>query len=413
MKLILAAVLAFGLSGLVPGRAAAEEPRTALVMGAWAYGGGQFQPLPGIQRDVAQMAEKLAALGFDVARVENPNLAEAERAIDEFGAKLKVRKGVGLFYFSGHGAELQGSNYLIPVGITSLSDKSDLKIKAINAQMVLNRMSNAQARINLVFLDCCRNEMTKAVTDTGLAPMSARGVFVGFATASGATAAAGMDGSPYTTALLRYMEKPGLEIKAMHTLVTRDVVLATKAAGDEQSPFENASLTGSFYFRGGEGDATGPSEEEIQRRVDAIVNERMRNAGGGLTAEQVREIMQTEISKMRAVNTPSNVQEPRTSFPPYREEPVMPAASPWLFSDSSTRYLSDNELSSLAKEDLWRARNEIYARKGYVFTTPRGKAFARSLGNYYRGAAPSMEAVERSFNKYEKANVDRIKAYER
>ncbi|MES2570207.1 MAG: caspase family protein, partial [Verrucomicrobiota bacterium] len=159
MKTVAAFVIGLCLVGSLFSRAE-EEPRTALVMGAWKYGGGQLQALPGIEQDISRMVEKLTALGFEVQRVENPNLAEAERAIDDFGAKLKTRKGVGLFYFSGHGAELQGGNYLIPIGITSLAEKSDLKIKAINAQMVLNRMSASQARINLVFLDCCRNEMT-------------------------------------------------------------------------------------------------------------------------------------------------------------------------------------------------------------------------------------------------------------
>ena len=405
MRASAAIALSLWLSGAIL-CLAEEEPRTALVMGAWKYPGGQFQALPGIAQDIARMAEKLAALGFDVQRVENPNLAEAERAIDDFGAKLKTRKGVGLFYFSGHGAELQGGNYLLPVGITSLAEKSDLKIKAVNAQMVLNRMSTSQARINLVFLDCCRNEMTKAISDTGLAPMSARGVFVGFATASGATAAAGTDGSPYTNALLKHMEKPGVEIKQMHTLVTRDVVLATREAGDEQSPFENASLTGSFYFRAGE--ATGPTDEDIQRQVDAAVAQRMQS-GAGLTADQVKEILATEFAKMRGPEASPHQRESRPSAPPPRsDEP-----SPWLFSDSSSRYLSDNELSGLAKDVLWRARNEIYARKGFAFTTPRGKAFARTLGDYYSGTTSSMEVVERRFNKYEKANVDRITAHER
>lgn len=363
--------------------AVAEEARTALVMGAWQYGGGRFIALPGIANDTAEIAAKLKTLGFDVIRSDNPDLAEAERRIDEFGAKLTARKGVGLFYFSGHGAEFQGSNYLIPVGIATLADKTDLKIKAINVQMVLNRMSSAQSRINLVFLDCCRNELTKAITDTGLAPMNAKGVFVGFATASGETAAATATGSFYTRALLEHMATPGLEIKAMHTLVTRDVILATRAAGDEQSPFESASLTGSFFFQ--------ESPSPVGEEREAKIRERM----AGLTEDQIRKIIRDEMD--RPGPGPTGV----ISDPP-----------PWLFADSSSRYISDNELSGLSKEELWRARNEIYARHGYVFTTARGRTFAGTLGRFYEGTTASETAVERAFNKYEKANVEQIKKHE-
>lgn len=373
--------------------AGAEEARTALVMGAWQYGGGRFIALPGIANDTNQIAATLKTLGFDVIRSDNPDLAEAERRIDEFGAKLTARKGVGLFYFSGHGAEYQGSNYLIPVGIATLTDKADLKIKTINAQLVLNRMSGAQARINLVFLDCCRNEPTMAITNTGLAPMSAKGVFVGFATASGETAAATANGSFYTRALLDHMTTPGVEIKAMHTLVTRDVILATRAAGDEQSPFESASLTGSFYFR------EGPSP--VGEELPAKIRERLESRATTLTEDQIRKIIRDE--RDRPGPGPASV---ITDPPPSRDP------APWLFADSSSRYLSDNELSGLAKEELWRARNEIYARHGYVFTTPKGRTFAGTLGRFYQGTTASETAVERAFNKYEKANVERIKKHE-
>lgn len=308
---------------LIPVVSQADEARTALVMGAWNYKGAMFKQLPGIDKDVERMSDKLTKLGFEVIRCENPNLVEAERAIDQFGSILKAKKGVGLFYFSGHGAELQGGNYLIPVGIDRMEDKSDLKVKALNAQLVLNRMSAAQSRINLVFLDCCRNEATKAATDTGLAPMSAKGVFVGFATASGATAAAGMNGSPYTSSLLTHMEERGLEIKAMHTLVTRDVMQITKSAGDEQSPFESASLSGSFYFVPGEraqedesalrarieSEMRAKIEDEVKRRVDDFKEKN----GVALTTEQMQAMIRAELEKASkpVVNKP----QPRQQSP--------------------------------------------------------------------------------------------------
>ena len=92
---------------------------------------------------------------------------------------------------------------------------------------------------------------------------------------------------------------------------------------------------------------------------------------------------------------------------------IAPARGPWLFPDSSSRYLSATDLSSLSSADLWRARNEIFARKGYKFSSPRGIAFAQTLGNYYRGVDDNQSRVFNNMNQYERANVTLIRAIER
>jgi len=99
----------------------------------------------------------------------------------------------------------------------------------------------------------------------------------------------------------------------------------------------------------------------------------------------------------------------------HRDSPapsITPTRGPWLFPDSSSRYLSATELSSLSSEDLWRARNEIFARNGYKFTSPRGIAFARTLGDYYRGVDDNQDRVLNSMNQFEKANVKLIQSIE-
>jgi TIR domain/YARHG domain len=99
----------------------------------------------------------------------------------------------------------------------------------------------------------------------------------------------------------------------------------------------------------------------------------------------------------------------------HRDSPapsITPARGPWLFPDSSTRFLSATELSSLSSDDLWRARNEIFARKGYKFSKPRGIAFARTLGDYYHGVDGNQDRVFNSMNQYEKANVKLIQSIE-
>ena len=102
-----------------------------------------------------------------------------------------------------------------------------------------------------------------------------------------------------------------------------------------------------------------------------------------------------------------------SNSPTIAQPSIAPARGPWLFPDSSSRYLSATDLSSLSSADLWRARNEIFARKGYKFSSPRGIAFAQTLGNYYRGVDDEQGRVFNNMNQYERANVTLIRAIEK
>ena len=95
-----------------------------------------------------------------------------------------------------------------------------------------------------------------------------------------------------------------------------------------------------------------------------------------------------------------------------RAEPSANPGGPWLFPDSSSRYLSQGELVGLSADQLWRARNEIYARNGYIFSSPRGIAYAKSLGSYYHGVDPNDDRVFSRMNAFEQANVTLIKSFE-
>lgn len=237
------------------------ESRIALVMGVGDYDGKfGLTALPGIGSDVTRMKAALTAVGFTVRVVQDPTLSEAESAIDAFGADLKANKGIGLFYYSGHGGEFEGKNYLIPRG-ARIGSARDVRDQAVNAQRVLNRMEDAGNGTNILFLDCCRNDMTKATTDSGMAAMNAKGTFIGFATASEKTAAASTDGSPYTIALAKFMPQKGISITDMHTMVTKEVEDFTKGAGGEvQTPFQYSGLKDVFYFVPAAGYVPPPTE---------------------------------------------------------------------------------------------------------------------------------------------------------
>ena len=234
--------------------AQSTPPRTALVMGVGDYGGATYKGapipnLPGITTaDVPQMAKKLKALGFTVTEVSNPTLSEAKSAVDAFSAKIKASPGVSLFYFSGHGGEYEGKNFLIPKK-ASISSKADLADEALSAQRVLNGMEESGAEVNLVFLDCCREDLGKSVGGAEMAPLKAKGSFIGFATRSGDFADPGEEGSPYTRFLLKHIDKPGISVADMYASVIGDVKKFSKEKlGEERRPGFYSELDAPFYF---------------------------------------------------------------------------------------------------------------------------------------------------------------------
>jgi pSer/pThr/pTyr-binding forkhead associated (FHA) protein len=104
---------------------------------------------------------------------------------------------------------------------------------------------------------------------------------------------------------------------------------------------------------------------------------------------------------------------PVSNSPAIAQPSIAPASGPWLFPDSSSRYLSATDLSRLSSADLWRARNEIFARKGYKFSSRKGIAFAQTLGNSYRAVDAKQGRVFNKLNQYERANVTLIRSIEK
>jgi len=104
--------------------------------------------------DAEAMAKALDEAGFDVTVTTDADQAAMEKAIHAFGAKLKAKGGVGLFYFSGHGAQISGENYLIPVSLTSAEE---IKSGSVSATEIVDAMASAHNGLNIVILDACRN----------------------------------------------------------------------------------------------------------------------------------------------------------------------------------------------------------------------------------------------------------------
>ncbi|MGD1891205.1 MAG: caspase family protein [Cyclobacteriaceae bacterium] len=227
----------------------AQERRLALVIGNSAYEqGGQLRnPI----NDANAMKSTLEGLGFTVMKYENCRQNDIKRAIDEFGKKLKDFD-VGLFFYAGHGVQVDGSNYLIPVD-AQLASAYDVEYDCVRADRVLAKMEAANSRTNIVMLDACRDNpfersWSRSTKGNGLAFMSApQGSLVAYATAPGQTASdGGGQHGIYTEALLTHLTIPNLTIEQVFKRVRATV--SQKSQG-KQIPWESTSLTGDFYFK--------------------------------------------------------------------------------------------------------------------------------------------------------------------
>lgn len=243
--------LALLVGGLLLAAAAqvaqAAEARHALVIGNSKYA---QVPLSNPANDAAAMAKVLTRAGFTVDLKLDADQRQMDAAIRAFGDRLKG-DSVGLFYFAGHGVQVKGRNFLLPVGAT-VQREDEVPFKAIDAQQVLDKMDAAKNRINVVILDACRdNPFAKASRSTagsgGLSQMDApSGSLLAFATAPGSVASDGKGSNGlYTQHLLANLERPGLPVEEVFKRTRLGVRLDSRG---QQVPWENTSLEGDFYF---------------------------------------------------------------------------------------------------------------------------------------------------------------------
>ena len=222
-----------------------QGKRLALVIGNGAY---KTSPLKNPANDAQDMASVLSKLGFEVIHRENASQRTMGTVIREFGRKLR-NGGVGLFYFAGHGIQLNGRNYLIPVD-AKIESESDVVYEAVDAGRVLGKMEDAGNELNIVILDACRdNPFVRSFRSNvrGLARMDApTGSILSYATSPGEVANDGKGRNGiYTSKLLKYITNPGLSLEEIFKQVRVDVMNTTNG---QQVPWESTSLIGTFYF---------------------------------------------------------------------------------------------------------------------------------------------------------------------
>jgi ankyrin repeat protein len=220
--------------------------KVALIMGNKDY---PDTPLMSPVNDAQDISRSLTRLGFTVTTKTNLNQKDFEEAIRQFSREIKDAD-VALFYFSGHGCQVKGENYLVPVGYVCQSE-ADIRFKTVNAGFVLEQMDQQKDRdrINIIILDACRNNRFKGFKSLsrGLTAMDApSGTFIAYATAPGTEALDGRGrNSVYTKHLLAAIEAKGLAIEQAFKTVTRKVKEETD---NKQVPWISSSLIKEFWF---------------------------------------------------------------------------------------------------------------------------------------------------------------------
>jgi formylglycine-generating enzyme required for sulfatase activity len=291
--LIFAASILVATALHAPGMAYAQD-RVALVIGNGAYRNAPALLNP--MNDAVDMAAALGRLGFSVHKIEDTGFDAMRRALLDFGRRARAAE-VAVVYFAGHGMEMGGENWLIPVDAELHSD-TDVENEGIGLKSVILSVSGA-SKLGLVVLDACRNNPFAArmrrtarlrSVDHGLGRIEPTGsVLVAYAARDGTTAADGAGrNSPFTAALLRHIETPGLEIDFLFRYVRDDVLTATARA---QEPHVYGSLSGdAVYLRtGSAGAAIQPPlmAPLVQPAIGAFSRARM---PAPLTPENEREL---------------------------------------------------------------------------------------------------------------------------
>lgn len=313
---------------------AAAEKRIALVVGNSAY--QNVSRLENPKNDAGLIAETLGRLGFTLVGggaqvdLDKPTF---DAVIQRFGNQL-VGADVALFYYAGHGIQIRGTNYLVPV-TANPTRETDVDFQMVDVALVLRQMEGAGTKLNLVILDACRNNPFGGrglrASDGGLAQIRApEGTLLSYATQPGNVALDGDDGhSPYTRALAETMQKPGLDVLQAFNQVGLTVKRAT---GNSQQPWVSSSpIDGAFYFSG--------------------------TAGSQVATADPGKI----VAPAPAIPAP-------VAPPPAPSAPARVAQPDFIFPDSDRRLLTGDDLKGLSKDELRIARNEIFARRGRYFS---------------------------------------------
>lgn len=227
--------------------AVTNQKRVALVIGNSNYQAAIALANPG--NDAEDVAKTLGELGFEVIKVIDGNQKQMDAALERFSAKLS-QGTVGVFFYAGHGVQVNGENYLIPIN-AQLAAEKDVVYETLPVGKVQNAMEKT-GTTSIIILDACRDNpfsrrWYRTTNTRGLAPIeSFSSSYIAFATAPGSVAADGEGrNGTFTSYLLKHLKTPNLPIENLFKKVRNEVLKATKG---KQQPWDSSSLTDEFFF---------------------------------------------------------------------------------------------------------------------------------------------------------------------
>jgi len=276
------------------------ERRIALVIGNSKY---KNSPLKNPENDAKSIAIKLREFDFEVIEIVNQNRIEIYKAIKRFGEKLK-QSDVGLFYYAGHGMQVNGENYLIPIN-SPIESEDEVPYNAINAKEILAKMESARSSVNIVILDACRNNPFPSSfrsNSRGLARIDAPvGTLIVYSTAPGQVAADG-DGENglFTNHLLKQMSKANTDIRDVIMATRADVIEATSG---NQVPWESSSLVNKFYF------ANNPIEQTQTPTQPQSITKNTNTAHNNLVQRASSTSFENELSMWKVIRNSTDPAE--------------------------------------------------------------------------------------------------------
>ncbi|MDB5517346.1 MAG: peptidase caspase catalytic subunit p20 [Tardiphaga sp.] len=242
--------------------AAQAENRIALVIGQSAY--RAVTPLPNPANDAKAITQLLGDAGFEVLAASDLSQNELREKVGDFAARIAAKgpDTTALVFYAGHGLQIDGENFLVPVDIDPKRE-ADIPLQAVRLNDILNTLTSVPSKARIILLDACRNNPFPAINKTsghGLAIVDAKvgaaGTFVSYSTSPGAEAEDGSGAdSPYTAALLKAAREPGLSIEEAFKRVRVSVNQATEG---RQTPWDSSSLTSGFSFFGQQSDGQKP-----------------------------------------------------------------------------------------------------------------------------------------------------------
>ncbi|MEO8248986.1 MAG: caspase family protein [Burkholderiales bacterium] len=248
----------------------------ALVIGNARY---PTMPLTNPENDARVVAATLRRLGFDVSEHVNLGVKEFRKVLRDYARRVENEDGASVFYYAGHGVQIEGRNYLLPVDI-NLRDEYEIRDEGVDIdEIYIGRLERARSQVRIVILDACRDNpfstRSRATRGAGgLAEMAARGALIAYATAPGATAEDGPPGtnSVFTRHLAKELLTEGVEVEQMFKSVRVKVMRDTH---ERQVPWVNTSMTRNFSFnpaRAGTGDDA--AKREDLARLQALLDQR-------------------------------------------------------------------------------------------------------------------------------------------